>query len=143
MLAHPLVPSSCHFCQSGLALHQAQCHRALLLRGAAAPQGGWAREAGVVGGRRDRVPEAGPPSRGADTAAPPGPLITRRALRSDSMVAAGLLPAAAGPVPAGFESRDTGRSRPAAPEGVVCVCEAAGVGGGGWEKGGPLMRRLL
>lgn len=50
----------------GLALHQAQCHRALLGRGAAAPQGGWAREAGVVGGRRDRVPEAGPPSRGAD-----------------------------------------------------------------------------
>lgn len=55
MLAHPLVPRSCHLCQSGLALHQAQCHRALLGRGAAAPQGGWAREAGVVGGRRDRI----------------------------------------------------------------------------------------
>lgn len=52
------------------------------------------REAGLgrlghAGGRRGCLAEAGLQGRGADTAAPPGPLITRRALRSDSAVAAG------------------------------------------------------
>lgn len=108
-LVHLLVSSSCHFCQSGLARYPAHCTRALLHRGAWAPQGGWATEAGLDSGRRDRLPETGPMGWGSDTAAPPGPLITWRALRSDSMVAAGLLPAAAWPVLAQLESRDTGR----------------------------------
>lgn len=92
-------------------------HRALLRRGAAAPQGLWAKEACLSGGRRGRLSEAGPQGQGADTAAPPGPLITRRALRSDSVVAAGLVSASAWPVPAQLESTDTGSPRPSSAEG--------------------------
>lgn len=50
------------------------------------------RRAGFASGRRSCLPEAGLLGWGADTAAPPGPLITPRALPFDSVVAAGPAP---------------------------------------------------
>lgn len=88
-LAHPLVPSARRLHLLGLVRDHTQCHRALWPGGTADPQGGWTWEAGLRIGRRGRLLEAGPPGWGADTAAPPGPLITPRAQRSDSAVAAG------------------------------------------------------
>lgn len=126
-LAHPPVASFHRVRQAGLARCQAQCHRPDTCAGSpwllreAGP-----RRLGRAGGRRGHLLRAGPQRWGADTAAPPGPLITRRALRCDSAVATG--------------SVSRGRLPPSRPVRVEGYWAPTTARPGGW---GSLSRRLV
>lgn len=80
------IPCYLALIQSGYIKCQSQCHRPPLLEDVKALQGGSGREAGRAGGRLSSLLGSGRPRPGADTAAPPGPLITCRALRFDRAV---------------------------------------------------------